>query len=487
MEDVPPHRAVSPEVARSPSESSENAQEPAAIVVGGEIATPAFCLLDGVAYGKHLDPRKSNRVTVPITRIPATLGRAHETDDPNFFSLGPNKALSREQCRIYFQEPNGSRFVFGQDGFTLEPYKGTKKRHVIPLHDDEPLPETGFFAIECLGKNKITVGTHKVEQGEVAQLENETPIRMSTVCLFFLLPTDARETAMEIPDPHAHKRKRVSSANSEYSSAKRAATSGSALQQELDNMSTEELLEEMKKAMDAGEWTVRHRFMGGVLAYRAVQDASRSKKIRAIVQEHGGIQKKDIIDYIAKNPTYSAWVKHHLGRVEFQSYQALVTKVLQKAGYERVGTKKTGRFVRWNLPKSAQEEEAVSDDEMEEAENDIDDNDESASDDENKPPASADSSNGSGSDDESDEVDEKDDGDENVASGEDSHASHSNNGEDDISSEGGSAQDEQLSDTNTGNGLPKGDNLDQDEASSGSEDDSNLDQNMEDAGEHDAI
>lgn len=52
MEDVPPHRAVSPEVARSPSESSENAQEPAAIVVGGEIATPAFCLLDGVAYGK---------------------------------------------------------------------------------------------------------------------------------------------------------------------------------------------------------------------------------------------------------------------------------------------------------------------------------------------------------------------------------------------------------------------------------------------------
>jgi hypothetical protein len=52
MEDVSPHRAVSPEVARSPSESSENAQEPAAIVVGGEIATPAFCLLDGVAYGK---------------------------------------------------------------------------------------------------------------------------------------------------------------------------------------------------------------------------------------------------------------------------------------------------------------------------------------------------------------------------------------------------------------------------------------------------
>jgi hypothetical protein len=277
------------------------------------------------------------------------------------------------------------------------------------------------------------------------------------------------------------------SANSEYSSAKRAATSGSALQQELDNMSTEELLEEMKKAIDSsGEWTVRHRFMGGVLAYRAVQDASRSKKIRAIVQEHGGIQKKDIIDYIAKNPTYSAWVKHHLGRVEFQSYQALITKVLQKAGYERVGTKKTGRFVRWNLPKSAQEDEAVSDDEMEEAENDIDDN-ESASDDENKPSASADSSNGSGSDDESDEGDEKDDGDENVASGEDSHASHINNEEDDISSEGGSPRDEQLSDTNTENGLPKGDNLDQDEASSGSEDDSNLDQNMDDAGEHDVI
>ena len=50
MEDVSPHRAVSPEVAKSPSVSSENNEEPA--MIGGEIATPAFCLLDGVAYGK---------------------------------------------------------------------------------------------------------------------------------------------------------------------------------------------------------------------------------------------------------------------------------------------------------------------------------------------------------------------------------------------------------------------------------------------------
>ena len=184
----------------------------------------------------------------------------------------------------------------------MNPTREQKSDTSFHLHDDEPLPETGFFAIECLGKNKITVGTHKVEQGQVAQLENETPIRLSTVCLFFLLPTDARETAMEIPHPNANKRKRAPSAaaSGTESSGKRAATAGSTSQKELENMSTEALLMEMKEAIDSGEWSVRHRFMGGVLAFRAVKDASRSKKIRAIVQENGGVQKKEIIDWIAK-------------------------------------------------------------------------------------------------------------------------------------------------------------------------------------------
>lgn len=122
---------------------------------------------------------------MPITRIPATLGRSHDSTDENFFGLGPKKALSREQCRIHFQEPNGGQFVFQNGKFVHEPLKGKTKREVIPLHEGEPLPAQGFFCIECLGKNKITVGRNRVEQGEVAQLESGTPIRMSTLCLFF--------------------------------------------------------------------------------------------------------------------------------------------------------------------------------------------------------------------------------------------------------------------------------------------------------------
>ena len=298
---------------------------------------------------------------MPITRLPATLGRSPETSDASFYALTDKKAISREQCRIYYQEPNGGRFTLQEDKFVFE---GAEKRDVIPLDPNKPLPAQGFFVIECLGKNKITVGRNRVEQGQLAQLESGTPIRMSTVCLLFLLPTDAKRETMEIPNPSA-KRKRAPNDNDGSDNSKRLSSVGGsgALLQELELLSAEELLAEMREAVDTGAWDRRHQLLGGLLAHHAVKDAARSKAIRKLVRENGGILRKEIMDWIGAAPKYAFWVRHTLNRVELNSFQSTVTRVLQKAGYERLGNK--GRYVKWKLPTWAEEESEVSDNDVE--------------------------------------------------------------------------------------------------------------------------
>lgn len=313
-------------------------------------------------HTQHLDPSDCTRITVPITRIPATLGRSHETIDENFFGLGPKKALSREQCRIYYQAPNGGRFVLKENKFVYEAHKGNKKRQVILLDENEPLPEQGFFAIECLGKNKITVGKNRVEQGQVAQLESGTPIRMSTVCLFFLEPTDAKEETMDIPAPKPKRQRKTPKTD--------------AMSQELEAASVDDLLKEIREAIDLGTWERRQQLTGTFLAYHAVKDASRSKKIRALVRENGGASRKEIMDWMAASRKYGFWVKHTLNRIELSSYQVTVNRALQKAGYERLT--KHGRYVKWKLPPSAEVESEVSDEEADDSDGWAEQNDSEA-------------------------------------------------------------------------------------------------------------
>lgn len=69
------------------------------VMVGGEIDTPAFALLAGVVEDDQEENNKA-KVSIPLTRLPATLGRSHETNDKNFFGVGNRKALSRQQVNI---------------------------------------------------------------------------------------------------------------------------------------------------------------------------------------------------------------------------------------------------------------------------------------------------------------------------------------------------------------------------------------------------
>lgn len=125
-------------------------------------------------------------------------------------------------------------------------------------------------------------------------------------------------------------------------------------------MSANELLKETREAIDSGTFEHRQKMSGGVLALHAVKDASRSKKIRAMVREVGVVARKDIMDWMAASSKYGFWVKNTLNRVELSSYQSTVTKAMQKAGYERLG--KHGCYVKWKLPPSAEVESEVSDD-----------------------------------------------------------------------------------------------------------------------------
>ena len=115
------------------------------------------------------------RVTIPLTRLPAVLGRAHNTGDVNFFSLGPAKALSRQHCVIDYRDEAGGKLVTpktaprdSQEESKLE-YEIGKPVTVVNYPDSKEqhgetkssFPSSGAFVLEALGKNLIMVGRYE--------------------------------------------------------------------------------------------------------------------------------------------------------------------------------------------------------------------------------------------------------------------------------------------------------------------------------------
>ena len=247
---------------------------------GGTSDTPCFALLDG----RVTDPDTNETFTfrVPLTKLPAVLGRSHETEDPNFFGLGRRKALSRKQCVIYYQDHLGGSVEWDKVALAYKKegswnYKNTKMK----TPQDE-LPQQGFFVIECLGRNSITVNRKKLEQGESMVLESGSPIRISQHRLYFLLPTDApprkeliqQEGENSSTSPTKPKKgiKRpslpsVSSTASPSTSAskKQKGTGLAAYTESLETMTTQELLDEMTSAIAANTWDRKNQMVGTVL------------------------------------------------------------------------------------------------------------------------------------------------------------------------------------------------------------------------------
>ena len=85
-------------------------------------------------------------LSIPITRLPATLGRSHDTKDKNFFGLGTRKVLSRNQAVIFWRDRLGGRIIQTgtSDKLIYQPPAKGGVKEVIRPNPDELLPELGY-------------------------------------------------------------------------------------------------------------------------------------------------------------------------------------------------------------------------------------------------------------------------------------------------------------------------------------------------------
>lgn len=342
---------------------------------------------------------ESSPCVIPIKRLPAILGRSHSTSDPSFIPLGKHKSISRYHFTIYYMDTHGGKIGLydeekkkNRDKLVYVPPNETseneEERTVIQPNSDEndnkTLPTGGFFAIECLGKNKITVSGKKIVQGQVAMLQNGSTVQLSTHSLYFALPTfeddddddngesdeededddDHPKRTMKVPNPN-YKRLRDELAKSSLSPPRTpfkrakletpdtAASSGIRTPKtEFDNLPVENLLSQMTQFILSNQWTKRQSILGSVISYHAVKDAAESPEMMKLAaqNEHFGVSRADIMKWIDDSPMYGTWASQMLSRIEIKSYQSNIGKSLIRAGYTRAGS--IGRHSKWSLPKN---------------------------------------------------------------------------------------------------------------------------------------
>lgn len=326
--------------------------------VGGEIKTPAYCLLDGLFDDTH--------VQYPITSLPAILGREHAQPPKDFVSLGQAPAVSRQQCRIdYHPHPTGILSSEGDNKFTFRPQKIEK-----PV-DKDGIPKKGhFYTITSLGKNPTFVDKHPLELGETLVLKNGAAIRMGNARykLYFLLPQQESKATMKIslkrnepavvpatvtssPSSSPPTKKPKKSATASAATPSSAPAGWPTLQAEIDSLSTDELLRQLSDAIENDLWERRHQLIGSTLSYRAVLEAAAAAEIREMAETGGGVARTDIMKWIAESDRFATWVQQMLSKLEDKSYQSSITKALIKANFVR--TASSGRYIKWLLPEQA--------------------------------------------------------------------------------------------------------------------------------------
>merc|ERR1712238_363828 len=200
----------------SSSDDSEDDEKDKAVVkdeveVGVTIDKPAYFLLAVMYEQKDNTQEPLAKVSIPITTLPALLGRNHNTKNPQFVSLGDHKALSRFHAAIYYRDRIGGRVgYYGTGTGTNEDNTNNSTSMIYQpkqdndkdadnvwsrSHPDSDVPSSlateqpgGFYAIECLSKNDILVNGQRIRKGESAALTNGMAIRMRCDMLYFLLP-----------------------------------------------------------------------------------------------------------------------------------------------------------------------------------------------------------------------------------------------------------------------------------------------------------
>lgn len=416
-----PSPSADVEEEKSDSDHDDNDEESPFFMVGGTILKEALCLLDGIqeetdANGNNNSSKdtekpqnpvrnSSLRVTFPIQRLPAILGRAHEPDNnkrtPYFVELGKTKAVSRQHVRIDYRialsngmcghvqsNKGGSEFTYCADDnpVSVHDLVFPDSATTISKHDSDlpstlissvsQLPATGFYTLTCLGKNRVLISGRRLEPGQTTVLPSGTPIRVANFCLYFLTPLENSNNHVEVktmqireePPLTSTKKRKLSMSSSTsvgtkdhlpvpvLSSSKGATspvvtkpTKGSAIQSETEDMSTADLLQQIAMAVEENMWDRRLQFVGSTVSYRAVLVAAQDPTLRQLAADSDGqLSRSEIMDWIAATPPFATWVDHMLTKLESKSYQASITKALIKAGFKRTAT--SGRYIKWLLP-----------------------------------------------------------------------------------------------------------------------------------------
>jgi hypothetical protein len=381
---------------------------PPQLTVGGSLlhegAGAAYCLLDGFLLDDIVDERNlqvKERAQVPLRHFPCVLGRAHTTPDPRFYGVPTARALSRQHVRIDYRTTHGilKSILNPSDEEEFEPQVFDEDKNeedenfkVCALEDIKnyeqiPDPDLGFYTITVLGKNGITVNKQRANRGETMYLPPKAALRISLYAWYFLVPEmPGLEQVLKLPasankrkletktsdneslsisggGPPLKKKKKVPAGSTVVTSRGVSHTSAGgwpALQLELDQMSVDQLMEQLRKgsAVDdqgndndqegVGSWDRKQQFIGSTMSYRAVLATAQAPEMQALARANHGVSRSEIMNWIAKSAKFGEWKDLMLQNLEFKSYQASITKALVRAKYTRTGA--NGRYIKWILP-----------------------------------------------------------------------------------------------------------------------------------------
>lgn len=334
--------------------------------LGGVIETPAaFVLLTG----RYEDMKTSSvsEINIPVTTLPAILGRTHPSSDSNTYDLGNCKQLSRKHAVIYYCDKHGNKveslssspmtsrsneFRIDND-LICKPSMSDSELNLI-RNEGVEIPPNGCYVIECLSKNKIHVNGKRVEQGQRALLTQGSKIKILTYTIYFLLPL-TEETPKVFSLPHSVQTPSVGDNNDdesimsgsvsvEPSSKKRKKEANT----DFSDRPLSELLSEFFEAVDNNALERKHSFISTAILSHAINDACADPKLIDKCKNEGGLQRAEVIEWIENHEVYGRYTRGLLKHVEVRTYHQNLSRAMSKVGFERVGT--SGRHVKWLIP-----------------------------------------------------------------------------------------------------------------------------------------
>ena len=395
--DMQKDEPASPPPPPPPNEEVEKKQ----IQLGGSNPTngnPAYALLTGIWTNNDDESDSKGEevvVNIPITNIPIVLGRSwgSTAKDPHHVALPRDeKLLSRLHACIFYRDEKGGRLgcyeivsevntgsSIATDKITYEPFNSnaSDENGIDPdniyrlpgMKQTDPLPQNGFYAIECLGRHTISVGDKKVTKGKQAMLEDGMPIRIASYCFYFLLPKDAapinqtfkysikkaqgsdslkKETS---PKPKASEEAKLSKSEEVKEPPVKKSRKSEDYTSKLDNVSTTDLLSQLTTATESKDWSKEDQLVTATLGVRIVREAAKNSNIQKIAREQHGVTQRDIIDWYKAHALFSDFERLMMSKIEYKSYQSGITKAIQRAGYTRNESNPgKSRCTRWDLP-----------------------------------------------------------------------------------------------------------------------------------------